>query len=132
MLKDLEHFKLFILPIFYLIHGEAYDSTDPASIRSYDIQITHKQVNIFCKKCKSAGHCSLIMEWLPLKSDTKNPRDITSHHRGAIFHGLHYEDQHPIFGMLLYNKAKYEKEIETDLIVSNDIPMIQHSDIEFL
>ena len=42
LIRDLKDFNLLILPIFYLIHGEAYDSQDPETMTSYHAVITPK------------------------------------------------------------------------------------------
>jgi len=40
LIRNLADFKLLILPLFYLVHGEAYDSEDPLSMSSYFAQVT--------------------------------------------------------------------------------------------
>ena len=52
LIRTLEDFKLLILPMFYLLHGEAYDSSDPKTLTSYFAKFTKSQLNIQCLKCK--------------------------------------------------------------------------------
>ena len=64
LIRDINDFKLFILPVFYLIHGEAYSSLDDSKYEaSYCIVTTKKQVNIRCLKCKSNPFSTLNIEF---------------------------------------------------------------------
>jgi hypothetical protein len=40
LIQTLDDFKLLILPLFYLLHGEAYDSADPSTMTSYFAKVT--------------------------------------------------------------------------------------------
>lgn len=64
LIRNLADFKLLVLPLFYLIHGEAYDSEDPLSMSSYFASQTKSQINIQCLKCKQNKFNTLSLEFL--------------------------------------------------------------------
>lgn len=104
LIRTLKDFQLMVLPIFYLIHGEAYDSDDPKTMTSYYMNVSKSQINIQCLRCKSCKWTTLNLEFLYHNSDTTKdpaePIDITVNTRGSPFHGLHYYATHGYFGYM--------------------------------
>lgn len=93
-----------ILPIFYLLHGEAYDSDDPSTMNSYSALVSKSQVNIHCLKCRALQCNTACLEFLYHNTNrakrAHEPIDITVNTRGAPFNSLHYLTTHSYFGLV--------------------------------
>lgn len=65
LIKDIADFKLLIIPIFYLLHGEPFDSdmADDDASESYYLNITPQFINIMCKKCEVSTFNTLRLEF---------------------------------------------------------------------
>lgn len=100
LIRTVEDFKLLILPLFYLFHGEAYDSSDPSTMASYYAKVTKNQINIQCLKCnQNDWSLNFTFEFLYHNTDEENqPIDITVNTRGSACHQLHYLATHQYLG----------------------------------
>ena len=96
LIKDIKDFRMFILPIFYLLHGEPYDTDNVIEYeKSYFIKYTPSQLNIECKKCKNIEFNSLCFEfYYHNKTSCGVARDITLTYRGHPLHAFHYKSLH--------------------------------------
>lgn len=99
VIEDLDEFKMLVMPIFYLSHGEAFDSTMPFS--SYDFKVQKHKVNLYCKKCVNKNYLTLHVEF-DHKGSIEAPIMIGFKRNTSIFHQLHYEDRHPLGLLSLY------------------------------
>jgi hypothetical protein len=107
VIRDLKDFNNLILPVFYFIHGEEFDSSKEGS--SYLILQTKKQINIQCKKCRSLGNTfNAEFEFL---AEDDGPKDIVVHKRGAIFHSLHYEPVHRVYGHNIWTTEELKETV---------------------
>ena len=118
IVKDLNDFNLLIMPVFYLIHGEKYDTMNLND--SYRMKMTKQHyLSITCSKCdllrrvetQIAGstaqdrQITFRFEFIfSSKNDVKSgdfsdAYDIRLAKRGQIFHALHYEDYHSVQGL---------------------------------
>ena len=134
IIQNIESMKLLVLPVFYLVHGEAFDSECKQPL-SYYIQTTNSQVNIRCARCKPNNWGTLNIEFkFGLLDKVEGPTLICTHPRGSIFHGLHYESTHPIKNSVLYPYAKRKLPTKQhtilnaehccSLLVTNDKPQV--------
>ena len=72
LIQTLDDFKLLILPLFYLLHGEAYDSDDPSTMSSYYAKVTKSQLNVCCLKCsKNEWNLNFTYEFLYHNTDAE-------------------------------------------------------------
>jgi len=104
LIRNQEEFNLLILPIFYLLHGEAYNSQDPKTMVSYISKTTSSQLNVHCLKCKDKPTLSLEFKYW-----SDGVSNITVNNRGSPCHGLHYLDLHGLGP----NAPKYEAGLQS-------------------
>jgi hypothetical protein len=112
LVRNVKDFKMMILPIFYLLHGEAYNSDDPSTMNSYIVNPSRNQCNIVCLKCRVNKCNTACLEFLYHNTQYNKPKkiyeptDITVNTRGTPFNALHYLTSHSYYGLVpQYDKA---------------------------
>lgn len=131
LIQTLEDFKLLILPVFYLLHGEAYDSDDSSTMTSYFAKVTKSQINIQCLKCnENTWSLNFTFEFLYHNTDEQGqPIDITVNTRGSPCHQLHYLGTHPCLGAKSTINQKQKatnKASDTKSAKSDEFNVIKH------
>lgn len=114
------------MPIFYLIHGEAFDSTLP--FNSYDFKVQKHKINLYCQKCVNKNYLTLHVEFYH-KGSIQAPIMIGFKRNTQIFHQLHYEDRHPMGLVSLFPNEiimlEDEQNINLELQVCNE-PLLEN------
>lgn len=119
-----------VLPLFYFLHGEAYDSNSEPM--SYDIKQCSQYLQICCLQCKNKVFPLTFTAEFSFKicEETDEPIEIEVGGRGILCHSLHYEGLHQLQGYKLYEDpvasasrvnqsqaSSYPNEVFRDLIL---------------
>ena len=93
-----------VLPLFYFLHGEAYDSESEPT--SYVVKLCSSYLQICCLKCKNKVFPMTFTAEFSFKveEETEELIEIEVGGRGILCHSLHYEGLHSLRGHQLYDE----------------------------
>ena len=94
-----------VIPVFYLLHGEEYNSNG-IYFKSYDFEelvdkTKQKRLQVVCRRCNGRDECTAFK--FPFDYVKPNGTITASNRKGVNFiSGLHFEKQHPVKGMVIW------------------------------
>ena len=96
-----------ILPVFYLIHGEHFNSNKTNSNSSYQVKFQGSDVKIVCRRCADSPFAPLEIKFKASKYNSEDgPTEIQAIKDYQISNEYHFDHFHKVHEIPLYPYSK--------------------------